>query len=302
MVQSRVVVFTVILLMMGPVVPSLANDQDQEYATIRVDVNSVRVRVTVSDALNRFVTGLKPEHFEIYEDKVQQTIVNFTQQPSPVSLGLVFDVSRSMKPKILKARKNAIEFLEDGDPQDEFLLVLFSDRARIAQNLTNNISEIQNKIGMTEPKGNTALLDAIYIGLDRIQKGTHAKKALIVVTDGEDNSSRYSFSEVREFAREVDCQIYIIGEHGSMGYGEGIMQQLAKMSGGRVFFPNSINELEYFVELIHAELRNQYILGYISTNTRHDGSWRKINVKLNPPPGLPNLFLHYREGYYAPKH
>jgi len=302
MLQSRIKVIALFLLVFGAFVSAQESDREPEYATIRVDVNSVRVRVTVSDALNRFVTGLKPEHFEVYEDKVQQTIVNFTQQPSPVTLGLVFDVSRSMKPKILKARKNAIEFLQNGDPQDEFLLVLFSDRARIAQNITNNIVEIQNKIGMTEPKGNTALLDAIYIGLDRIQQGSHPKKALIVVTDGEDNSSRYSFNEVREFAREVDCQIYIIGEHGSMGYGEGIMQQLAKMSGGRVFFPNSINELEYFVELIHAELRNQYILGYISTNTGHDGSWRRINVKLNPPPGLPNLFLHYREGYYAPKH
>jgi len=272
-----------------------------EYATIRVDVNSVRVRVSVSDALNRFVTGLKQEHFELYEDKVKQTIVNFTQQPAPVTLGLVFDVSRSMKPKILKARKNAIQFLEDGDPQDEFLLVLFSDRARVAQQLTHDIRHIQNKISLTTPKGNTALLDAIYIGLDKIQEGTHAKKALIVITDGEDNNSRYSFGEVKEFAREIDCQIYIIGEHGHMGYGESIMQQLAKMSGGRVFFPNSINELEYFIELIHSELRNQYILGYIPTNKRKDGSWRKINVKLDPPPGLPKLFLHYREGYYAPK-
>lgn len=206
-----------------------------------------------------------------------------------------------MKPKMFRARKSAVEFLDDGVRDDEYFLVLFSDRARLAQPITNDIREIQNRISNTESRGSTALLDAIYIGLDTIRSGTNAKKALIVVTDGEDNHSRYTFNEIREFAREVDTQVYIIGEHGSLGYGEGIMQDLAKMSGGRVFFPNSLNEMEYFVELIQSELRHQYILGYISTNKRRDGTWRKIAVKLEPPPGLPRLFVHHREGYYAPK-
>jgi Ca-activated chloride channel family protein len=272
-----------------------------DYSSIRVDVDTVRVRVSVSDALNRFVTGLQPEHFKIYEDKVEQQLVNFTQESSPVTIGLIFDVSYSMKPKMFRARKSAVEFLDDGVRDDEYFLVLFSDRARLAQPMTNDIRQIQNKISVTEPRGSTALLDAIYIGLDTIRSGTNAKKALIVVTDGEDNHSRYTFGEVREFAREVDTQIYIIGEHGTLGYGEGIMQDLARMSGGRVFFPNSLNEMEYFVELIQSELRHQYILGYISTNKRRDGTWRKISIKLDPPAGLPRLFLHHREGYYAPR-
>jgi len=272
-----------------------------DYTAIRVDVDTVRVRVSVSDSLNRFVTGLQPEHFRLYEDKVGQQLVNFTEEASPVTIGLIFDVSYSMKPKMFRARKSAVEFLDDGVRDDEYFLVLFSDRARLAQPITNDIREIQNRISATESRGSTALLDAIYIGLDTIRSGTNAKKALIVVTDGEDNHSRYTFNEIREFAREVDTQVYIIGEHGSLGYGEGIMQDLAKMSGGRVFFPNSLNEMEYFVELIQSELRHQYILGYISTNKRRDGTWRKINVKLEPPPGLPRLFVHHREGYYAPK-
>lgn len=271
------------------------------YSAIRVDVDTVRVRVSVSDSLNRFVTGLQPEHFRLYEDKVAQQLVNFTEEASPVTIGLIFDVSYSMKPKMFRARKSAVEFLDDGVRSDEYFLVLFSDRARLAQPITSDIRDIQNKIANTESRGSTALLDAIYIGLDTIRGGNNAKKALIVVTDGEDNHSRYTFNELREFAREVDTQVYIIGEHGSLGYGEGIMQDLAKMSGGRVFFPNSLNEMEYFVELIQSELRHQYILGYISTNKRRDGSWRKINVKLEPPPGLPRLFVHHREGYYAPK-
>ncbi len=272
-----------------------------DYAAIRVDVDTVRVRVSVSDSLNRFVTGLQPEHFRLYEDKVAQQLVNFTEEASPVTIGLIFDVSYSMKPKMFRARKSAVEFLDDGVRDDEYFLVLFSDRARLAQPITNDIRDIQNKIANTESRGSTALLDAIYIGLDTIRNGTNAKKALIVVTDGEDNHSRYTFNEIREFAREVDTQVYIIGEHGTLGYGEGIMQDLAKMSGGRVFFPNSLNEMEYFVELIQSELRHQYILGYISTNKRRDGTWRKITVKLEPPPGLPRLFVHHREGYYAPK-
>lgn len=272
-----------------------------KYASIRVDVDTVRVRIATADALNRFVTGFKPEHFKVYEDKVEQSIVNFTQEPSPVSIGLIFDTSYSMKPKTLNARKSAVEFLQDGTSEDEFFLVLFNDRARLAQNITNDIREIQNKIGMSEPRGSTALLDAIYVGLEKIRECRHPKKALIVITDGEDNKSRYTFNELRVFAREVDCQVYVLGEHGSLGYGESIMQDLARMSGGRVFFPNSLNELEYYIELIHAELRNQYVIGYIPTNKSRDGTWRKITVKLNPPPGLPKLFLHYREGYYAPK-
>ncbi len=300
--QWKYLIWVAILGAIFLAVAEAQTSKDAEYATIRVDVNTVRVRVTVSDALNRFVTGLGPEHFDIYEDKVKQTLVNFTQEPAPVSIGLIFDVSHSMKPKILRARKSAIEFLQDGDPQDEFFLVLFSDRARLAEGITHDIRKIQNKIGMSEPRGSTALMDAIYIGLDKIRQCRNAKKALIVVTDGEDNNSRYSFNEVKEFAREIDSQIYIIGEHGNLGYGEAVMQQLAKMSGGRVFFPNSLNELEYFVELIHSELRNQYVLGYISTNKRRDGSWRRITIKLDPPPGLPRLYLNYREGYNAPRH
>ena len=273
-----------------------------DFTPIRVTVDTVRVRVGVSDALNRFVTGMKQEHFQLFEDKVEQKVLNFTQEPSPVTIGLIFDTSYSMRPKIIKARQSALEFMDNGDPRDEFFLVLFSNRARLAQDITNDIRKLRNKIAENEARGSTALFDAIYIGLEKIREGTHAKKALIVVTDGEDNNSRYNFSEIREFAREVDCQIYIIGEHGRERYGEGIIQDLARMTGGRVFFPNSLEELEYFVELIHSELRNQYILGYVSSNTRKDGSWRKITVKMDPPPGLPKLYLHHREGYYAPRH
>lgn len=273
----------------------------EEMATIRVDVNSVRVRVAVSDAFNRFVTGLSTDHFRLYEDKVAQEIQNFTEGVSPVSVGLIFDTSFSMRTKIAAARSSAVEFLRHGDPDDEFFLVLFNERAKLIQDWTHDPREIQNKIAFSTPKGSTALFDAVYIGLDRIRTARHAKKALIVVTDGEDNNSRYTIAEIREFARETDCQIYVVGEHGEERYGDSIMKDLAQLSGGRVFFPSSINELEYFIDLIHSELRHQYILGYVPTNRKADGSWRRIVIKLEAPPGLPKLFLNHREGYYAPR-
>lgn len=145
------------------------------------------------------------------------------------------------------------------------------------------------------------MYDAVYLGLDQIQGATNEKKALILITDGEDNSSRYSMAEVREFAKECDTQIYAVGEQGELGYGRSLIQSIVGLTGGRAFFPNSFNELDYYIDLIHAELRHQYVLGYNPTNAAHDGKWRKIQVKLDPPAGLPKLIVRTKEGYFAAK-
>ena len=139
------------------------------------------------------------------------------------------------------------------------------------------------------------------MGLEQIKNGKNEKKALILITDGEDNSSRYTASEVREFAKESDVQIYAIGEEGKLGYGRSEIQNIVGLTGGRAFFPNNFNELDYYIDLIHAELRNQYIVGYAPSNKNRDGKWRRIKVKLEPPEGLPKLIVHAKEGYYAPK-
>ncbi|MEJ2247413.1 MAG: VWA domain-containing protein [Acidobacteriota bacterium] len=122
------------------------------------------------------------------------------------------------------------------------------------------------------------------------------------MTDGQDNSSRYSSKEVREFAKESSVQIYSIGQLGELGYGMSIIREIVNITGGRAFFPNNFNELDYYIDLIHAELRNQYVLGYRPTNQNHDGDWRRIKVQLDAPRGLPDLKVHAREGYYAPTH
>jgi Ca-activated chloride channel family protein len=275
----------------------------QDRPLFRVGVETVFVKVSVTDPLNRYVTGLEKEHFKVFEDKVEQDISHFTQQSAPISVGILFDVSGSMKDhnNINSARNAIVRFLQAGNPEDEFFLVTFNQKTSLVTSFTHESSTIQNEIAFKQPGGRTALYDAVYMGLDQIKGGRNEKKALILITDGEDNSSRYSGAEVREFAKESDVQIYGIGEEGKLGYGRSEIQNIVGLTGGRAFFPNNFNELDYYIDLIHAELRNQYVLGYVPTNRKHDGKWRKIRVKLEPPEGLPKLIVHAKEGYYAPK-
>jgi Ca-activated chloride channel homolog len=274
-----------------------------EKPTFRVGVDTVFVKVAVTDPLNRYVTGLEKEHFHVFEDKVEQSVSHFVQESAPISVGIIFDVSGSMKDNnnINSAKSSIIRFLQAGNPADEYFLVTFNQNATLVQGFTQESATVQNDVGFRTPGGRTALFDAVYMGLDQVRKGHNEKKALILITDGEDNSSRYTLSDVKEFAKESDVQIYCIGEEGKLGYGRSEIQNVVNLTGGRAFFPNNFNELDYYIDLIHAELRHQYILGYVPTNKSHDGKWRKIRVKLDPPEGLPKLIIHAKEGYYASK-
>jgi Ca-activated chloride channel family protein len=266
-----------------------------------VGVDMVVVRVTVIDPLNRYVIGLEKEHFKIFENKIEQAVSHFSNQDSPISVGVIMDVSGSMGDNILSARTSVSRFLERGDPGDEYFLVTFNDRSSLIQDFTPRSENVRNDVVFTNPKGRTALFDAMYLGLEKIREAQNDKKALIVITDGEDNSSRYTFSEVREFAKESDVQIYVIGERGELGYGRGIIRELVALTGGRAFFPNNFKQLDYLCDLIHTELRNQYLVGYTPIDRNHDGSWRKIKVQLEPPEGLPKLSVRSKEGYFSPR-
>lgn len=294
--------FAAIILCSILVVPA-QDKKTPRRPLFKADVENVFVRVAVSDPLGRYVTGLEPEHFRVFEDKVAQTITHFSQQAAPISVGIIFDVSASMKDNnnIKKAKNAILRFLQSENPEDECFLITFNQRANLAQGFTDQASALQNIVAFQKPGGRTAMYDAVYMGLDQVKRGRNEKKALILISDGEDNSSRYSLAEVREFAKEADVQIYGIGEEGPLGYGNPEIENLVKITGGRAFFPTSFNELDYFIDLIHAELRNQYLLGYSPTNKVHDGKWRKISVKLDAPEGLPKLAIHAKEGYYAPK-
>ncbi len=277
-----------------------ASGQERSTPRFRVGVDTVTVQVTVSDPLNRYVVGLEKEHFKIFENKVEQTITHFFSDKSPISAGIILDVSGSMKINIGSARNAVVRFLERGDPGDQYFLITFNNRTTLVQDFTPGSGNIQNQISISNPKGRTALYDAVYLGLEKMRDSRQDKKALIIITDGEDNSSRYTFRELKDFVKESDVQIYVIGARGQLGYGRGIIADFGRLTGGRSFFPNNFKQLDYFVDLIHTELRNQYILGYRPADRNFSGEWRKINVRLEPPEGLPKLRVRAKEGYFAP--
>jgi Ca-activated chloride channel family protein len=277
--------------------------------TLRVDVDLVVVNATVTDPENRIVSGLKPENFKIWEDKVEQNIEFFSSEEVPLSVGIIFDVSGSMKDKLSAARDAAVTFLQTGTPEDEYFLVEFSDRPKLARDFTTEISKLRNQITSSSAGGLTAMYDAVYFALDKVRKGTNSKKALLLITDGEDNRSRYNFSNLKAFAKEQDVQIYSIGISSRWSVlrdamtwpsiGRDLIEQLSDLTGGRAFFPDSVDELEGICEKIAIELKSQYVLGYRSTNQARDGKWRKLLVKVRPPAGMPNLNIRAKTGYYA---
>jgi len=292
-----------------PRTPAAAEESGPRSANIRVDTELVLIPVTVTDPLNRFVTGLENQHFKVYEDKVEQTITHFASEDAPLSVGFVFDVSGSMGAKLRKSREAVAQFLKTTNPEDEFFLIQFSDRPELVLPFTQEPEEIQNRLAFTQSKGRTALLDAIYLALHEMKKARNPRKAILIVSDGGDNSSRYTESEIKNLVREADVQIYAIGIFepiASRGRtaeelaGPGLLSEIAEHTGGRHFPVENVNELPDIAAKIGIELRNQYILGYSPTNRQKDGKYRRVQVKLVQPKGLPPLRAFWRLGYYAP--
>ncbi len=278
-------------------------------ANIRVDTTVVLIPVTVTDPLNRFVTGLERENFRVFEDKTEQKVLNFASEDSPLSVGLVFDTSGSMGSKLDKSREAVAQFFKTTNPEDEFFLVEFNDRPELVNGFTTSLEEIQNRLTFTQSKGRTALLDGVYLALHQMKKGRNPRKALLIISDGGDNSSRYTESEIKNLVREADVQIYAIGiyePYSSRGRtaeelsGPGLLTEIAEQTGGRAYAVENLNELPDIAAKIGIELRNQYILGYTPTNSGRDGKYRKVQVKLVQPRGLPPLRAFWRLGYYAP--
>jgi Ca-activated chloride channel family protein len=288
---------------------ALPATKPQRERPIQMDVNLVLVNVTVTDSMNRLVTGLEKEHFQIFEEKEEQKVTHFSNEDVPLSMGVVFDASGSMSNKITKARMAALQFFKTANPADEFFLVDFSDQPRMLMDFTSDVEEMQTKLNFTQPHGRTALLDAIYLSLNQMRHARHQKKALLVLSDGGDNHSRYTENEIKNMVKEADVQIYAIGifePFASRGRtpeelsGPGLLTDVAETTGGRQFPVDNLNELPDVAGKIALELRNQYVIGYISKNGAKDGRWRKIHVKLNPPHGLPPLHVYAKTGYYAP--
>ena len=300
--RTRTTLLTLIGLLVGATAGLAVRLQPASNAqsqTLKVEVNLVLVNVTVSDLKGRFVAGLERQDFRLWEDDVEQKVEYFSLEDLPLSVGIVLDTTGSMADKILAARDAAIAFLKTSNPRDEYFLLEFSDQPKLVQDFTTDISRLQKHIFSVSPHGLTPLFDAVHMGLEKIQGAGNTKKALLIISDGEDNYSRYTFSDLREFTRHHDAQIYAIGLIAS-ALGRATIKDLVETTGGRAFFPNSTNQLDDICTRIAIELKNQYLLGYRSTNVAKGGTWRQIDVQVNPPKGLPPLTVRARTGYFAP--
>ena len=283
--------------------PRVEVEQD---STILTNTDLVTVTVTVTDLYGRFVTGLSKSAFTILDEKTEQEILFFSDEDAPVSVGIVFDVSNSMGgEKIRRAREALARFIETSHKSDEYFLIGFNHRAQLLLDRTRDGDALRDKLTFVQTKGQTALYDAAYLGVEKVTRGTHQKRAILLISDGQDNSSRYTLSELRRMLKETDVIIYAVGivspnDDQMLGAGgRAILEELAALSGGKAFFPSTGIEMNDTFERIALELRTQYSIGYRPSDFTNDGKWRRIKIKVKPPRGFPRLFVRGREGYYA---
>jgi Ca-activated chloride channel family protein len=273
--------------------------------TIRTTVEMVLVPVTVTDSANRIVTGLEQENFQVFEDKNQQSIKHFWREDTPVSVGIVLDVSGSMTTKIDRARDAIMALLETSNPQDEFFLTTFANQPTIVQDFTPSTNDIRSQLPLTSPKGSTSLIDAIVLSISQMRKARYQRKALVIISDGGDNRSRYTEKDVKSLIKEADVLVYSIGvfdrEFQTLEerLGPALLADISGLTGASAYTVENPNYLPAIAQHIANELRNQYILGYRPDVSRHDGKWKKIKVKLALPRGVPSLRVQARTGYYG---
>lgn len=266
---------------------------------IRTDVNEVAIPVTVTDILGKPVLGLPPEAFHIFENGQEQPVTRLTREETPLSIGLVFDASASMQGKLDRSRAAISQLLGDSIPGDEYFLVEFNDSPRLLSNFTPDPEQIEDSMHAIQPRGWTALLDALYLSVNRVKHGRNPRRALVILSDGGDNTSRFSEREVRSLLRESDVSLYAIGMTGRFSSMD-LLSKLAEETGGRLFRCGNIAELPDAMAKLSTALREQYTLVYTPKNPSKDGKYNRVQLKLTPPPGFPRLHAYWRNGYYAP--
>ena len=289
--------------------PEAAETAVDRRANIRIDSTLVLIPVTVTDPMGRFVTGLDKENFKVYEEKIEQEIAQFSSDDAPLSVGIVFDTSGSMGAKLAKSREAVTQFMRTANPQDEFFLIQFNDRPELVIPFTPETEEIQNRLTFIQSRGRTALLDGVYMAMSQMKKARNPRKAILIISDGGDNSSRYTESEVKNAVRESDVQIYAIGIFEPLASrgrtpeeaaGPSLLGELTEQTGGRHYAVDNLAELPDVAAKIGIELRNEYVLGFAPKNLTRDGKYRRVQVKLVKTTGLPQLKAIFRTGYYAP--
>lgn len=281
-------------------------DKPLKGAQLRLEANLVLVPLTVTtDEGNRLVTGLERQNFEVFDNNQGQVIKSFSTEDAPVTIGIVFDLSGSMQSKFLRARKALSEFLRTSNPADEFFVVGFNDKPAVIVDYTSDVEDVEARMVMLKPENRTALIDAVYLGVNKLKDAKYDRKALLIVSDGGDNRSRYTEGELRRAIKEADLQIYSIGIYDVYApteeerNGPGMLKDIAELTGGRMFPVSDAADMADIATRISAELRNEYVIGYRPSEVKKDGNWRKLKVRLVPPPGLPVMSVHFRQGYYA---
>ena len=290
--------------------PSNDSDLNVQIRHLRVDVNLVLVPVAVTDAENRPVTELQKSDFLLYEGSQQQQIQSFSRETDPISVGIILDVSKSMSDKIVTERAAIAEFFKSADPRDDYFVITLSDRPRLIADTTDSLEEIQAKLDLVTPEGNTALLDGIYVGAAKLRSARYKRRALLVISDGGDNHSHYNAKETKNLVQEADVLVYSIGIFDNMpvpGFktieeklGKHLLTGITDATGGRTIAVDSRSKVAEVAASISRELREQYVLGYHPNDAPHDGKWRKIKVQVAASPGAPTLRAYYKRGYYAP--
>lgn len=268
---------------------------------LRIDRTEVLVPVAVNDTYNRPVAGLEKENFRVFDDKVEQAITSFSMEDEPVAVALVFDTSGSMTGTEREERQAATEFFKTANPEDEFALVEFDSSPRLVVPVTSDASKVTYQLLFTHTRGSTALLDAVFLGLHEIKKSNKKRKALVVISDGGENNSRYTSTEIRNVVKESDVLIYSIGVFADPNYTDagGVLNSISEQTGGRMFKTQGAR-LSDIAQKISIDLRNRYLLGYVPSNRERNGRYHLVEVKIVPPKGLPPVKAHWRTGYYAP--
>jgi VWFA-related protein len=286
-------------------------EADRSSPDFTVDSNLVLIPVMVTDQEDRLITGLERTQFRVWEDKVEQVITHFASEDLPVSTSFLIDRSGSMGQKLQKSKAAVNEFLKTANPEDEFSVIQFGDRAEVVSDFTSRPEELQSRMLFTGSRGCTALLDAVMLSLNEMKHARHSRKAILIISDGGDNCSRYSWGDVKKRLREADVQVYSIGvlePPGSRGrtpeetLGPALLNAIAEQTGGRLFELNDTGELSEVAAKIAIALRNQYVLGYAPSAPKRDGKYHRVQVKITQPKGLPSLRIFSRTGYLAPSH
>jgi Ca-activated chloride channel family protein len=287
--------------------PPPPGQNPQGESKIRVDVNLVVLHTTVLDDRGRFADGLKEENFRVLEDKAEQKLAVFKREDIPVSMGLVIDNSGSMRDKRPRVNAAALTLVEASNPQDEAFVVNFNDDfyLDLDKDFSSSIPELKEALERIDSRGSTALYDAVIGSLDHVKKGAKDKKVLLVVTDGEDNTSHNSLEKTIKEVQKTDTVIYTIGllseeSKKNAKRARRALEEIAKASGGLAYFPENVADVKDICENVAHDIRNQYTLAYYPTNTKRDGTFRTVQVEVIPPRGRGKLVARTRNGYYAP--